>query len=240
LPSAADGKTHIALLPLAFLGGLSIPVVMELADALFQWRPISKHAITVLALCGVLYLFGLLAMFPFSAEVNDSTSRLALASTLSLDGRSAGFPFVAIGSFSRVSQWLLIVLMLIGAAPGGTAGGMKVTSLFHAWRGTRNALSRQAAMRITGIAATWIAAYLGIVFVTLLGLLATVPDMPADRLVFLAASAVGNVGLSHDPVALSGGGVWVLCVGMLIGRIAPLAVLGWAALSTDDVDVAVG
>jgi trk system potassium uptake protein TrkH len=139
-----------------------------------------------------------------------------------------------------VAQWLLIGLMLIGAAPAGSGGGMKVTSLFHLWRGTRRALNREGGLRITGIAAAWIAAYLAIVFLTLLGLLATLPDMPADRLVFLAASAVGNVGLSHDPLAVTGGGLWIMCLAMLIGRLAPLAVLGWAAASVEDADVGVG
>ena len=117
---------------------------------------------------------------------------------------------------------------------------MKVTSLFHIWRGTRRALNREGGLRITGIAATWIGAYLAIVLLTLLGLLATLPDLTPDRLVFLAASAVGNVGLSHDPIAVTGGGLWILCLGMLLGRLAPLAVLLWAAATTDDADVAVG
>jgi trk system potassium uptake protein TrkH len=240
LPGAGDWKSHAALLPLAFLGGLSIPVLMEMADGLFHWRGLSKHAMTVLSLSAVLYLIGVIVLFPFGATVTDDTNRVALSSALSLDARTAGFPLAAVGSLSRVAQWLLIGLMLIGAAPAGSGGGMKVTSLFHLWRGTRRALNREGGLRITGIAATWIAAYLAIVFLTLLGLLATLPDMPADRLVFLAASAVGNVGLSHDPLAVTGGGLWIMCLAMLIGRLAPLAVLGWAAATVEDADVAVG
>jgi Trk-type K+ transport system membrane component len=117
---------------------------------------------------------------------------------------------------------------------------LKVTSLFHLWRGTRRALRRENGLRITGIAAAWIGAYLAIVFLTLLDCSRRLPDLPADRLVFLAASAVGNVGLSHDPLAVTGGGLWIMCVGMLVGRLAPLAVLAWAAATVDDADVGVG
>jgi trk system potassium uptake protein TrkH len=240
LPGAGDWKAHAALLPLAFLGGLSIPVLIEIGDGLFHWRGLSKHAMTVLSLSAALYLVGVILLFPFGATVGDGTNRMALSSALSLDARTAGLPFAAVGSFSRIAQWLMIVLMLIGAAPGGTGGGMKVTSLFHLWRGTRRALRRESGLRITGVAAAWFGAYLTIVFLTLLGLLATLPDLPADRLVFLAASAAGNVGLSHDPLAVTGGGLWIMCLGMLVGRLAPLAVLAWAAATVDDADVGVG
>jgi Trk-type K+ transport system membrane component len=129
--------------------------------------------------------------------------------------------------------------MLIGAAPGGSGGGMKVTALFHLFRGVRRSLRREVGLRITGIAGTWVAGYFLILLLTLLGLLSTVGEMPADRLVFLTASAVGNVGLSHDPLALTGGGLYVLDLAMLIGRLAPLAVLWWIAATTEDADVAV-
>jgi trk system potassium uptake protein TrkH len=144
-----------------------------------------------------------------------------------------------IGGMSRTAQWLLIVQMLIGAAPGGAGGGMKVTALFHFARGARRALHRHGGLRVTGIAALWIAFYLGLVFVTLLGLLATLPEMAADRLLFLAASSAGNVGLSHDPVAVEGVAHYVLAASMLIGRVAPLLVLWWCAQTCDDADVAV-
>jgi trk system potassium uptake protein TrkH len=162
---------------------------------------------------------------------------LATASALSVNSRTCGFPFWAAGALPRPGQWLLIVLMLIGAAPGGAGGGLKVTALFHFFRGTRGALRRETGRRVTGIIAVWIATYAGLVLLTLLGLLASLPDMPGDRLLFLAASAVGNVGLSHDPVSVADVGLMVVSLAMLIGRFAPLAVLWWIARTTSDADV---
>jgi hypothetical protein len=46
-----------------------------------------------------------------------------------------------------------------------------------------------------------IGAYLLLVFATTLALLAALPELPGDRVFFLATSAVGLVGLSHDPIA---------------------------------------
>ena len=71
-------------------------------------------------------------------------------------------------------------------------------------------------------------------------LLSTDPDAPADRLLFLCVSATSNVGLSHDPVAIVGPGLYVICAMMLLGRVLPLLVLWWMATSTTDEAVAVG
>jgi trk system potassium uptake protein TrkH len=236
LPGAVDWRTHAALMPLALLGGLSIPVLMELTDVIFARRKLTTHSAVVLTLSAAVYLVGFLALIPWQQPSADG---VVSASALSIDSRSAGLPLATIGEMSRTAQWLLIVLMLIGPAPAGSGGGMKVTALFHFARGVRRALQRQGGLRVTGIAAVWIASYLGLVLATLLGLLATLPEMAADRLVFLAASAVGTVGLSHDPISVTGPGVMILCAAMLAGRVAPLLVLWWCAQTCDDADVAV-
>jgi trk system potassium uptake protein TrkH len=244
LPGVADWRTHLGLMPLALIGGWSIPVIMELADLLFQKRKLSLHASTVLTLSAVLYLLGLIALVPWHDLFTHGDSAVAAAmgggSAMSLNSRTAGFPLVVIGQMARPAQWLLILLMMIGAAPGGTGGGMKVTALFHLVRGVRRSLGREPGLRITGIAAVWVVAYLAIALATLMGLLATLPELPADRLVLLAFSAVGTVGLSNDPVSITGPGLMVLSAAMLLGRIAPLLVLWWTVRTCDDADVAVG
>lgn len=42
--------------------------------------------------------------------------------------RTAGFSALKVGGFTQGTQFLLILLMFIGAAPGGTGGGIKVTT----------------------------------------------------------------------------------------------------------------
>jgi Trk-type K+ transport system membrane component len=91
-----------------------------------------------------------------------------------------------------------------------------------------------------GIALVWLAMYAGVLLASLLALLMSEPQMPADRLLFLATSALGNVGLSHDPVSVSDVGLAVLSTTMLIGRIAPVLILWWTVRTTPEADVAVG
>ena len=238
LPGVADWRTHAALMPLAFLGALSIPVLLELTDLMFQRRPLSLHSRVVLAITAALYLVGLFFLSPWG-RTNVATA-MAAGSALSIDSRSAGLPLMSLGGLPRVGQWMLIVLMLIGAAPGSTGGGMKVTSLFHAFRGTRRALTRATGLRISGIAGTMIAAYLLLLMATTLSLVAALPEVPGDRVLFLATSAIGLVGLSHDPVAFQGPANYILAAAMLLGRALPLVILWWAVRTTDDADVAVG
>ena len=239
LPGGMDWRTHAALLPLMVLGGLGVPVLMELTDCVFRRKPMSKHSQVVLTLSAGVYLLGLLLLTRWSMHFSDLPRAMASGSALSVDARTTGLPIVSMTSVTRVAQWLLIVFMSIGAAPAGTAGGFKVTALYHAWRGTTRALHGERGSRVSGIAATWIICYVLMFFVTLLALLGTLTEMAADRLVFLAASALSNCGLSPEPVVLTGGGLWTIVLAMLAGRAAPLFVLWWLAETTDDADVAV-
>jgi trk system potassium uptake protein TrkH len=193
------------LLPLVVIGALGVPVLLELVDLIFRRRPLSRHSLVVLALMAACYLVGLLALTKWSPHF---TASLATGSALSIDARTGGLPLASAASLARASQWILILLMLVGGAPGGAAGGLKVTALFHAWRGTRRALAGEVGARVTGIAATWITAYGTAFLAIVISMLAFLPEMAADRLVFLAASALSNCGLSFEPVVLTGGGLW--------------------------------
>ena len=243
LPGVTDWRTHFPLLPLMVVGGMSIPVLQELVDFVFRRRPLSKHTLVVVAWLAGVYVVGVLVLSAcglYSADGSwDWKNAVAMSSTLSINARSCGLPLTSPAAISRTAQWVLVALMSIGAAPGGTAGGLGVTALYQAWHGTRRSLRAEMGRRIGGIAITWVGAYLLIVFLVLLALLTTMPEMAGDRLVFLAASAVSNSGLSHEPVVMTGGGLWTLVVAMLIGRAAPLLVLWWVAETASDADVAV-
>jgi trk system potassium uptake protein TrkH len=243
LPAVTDWRTFAALMPLAAIGGLSVPVLMEVFDASFGRRAMSIHTLIVLALLAAAYILGVALLSPWwqhaGADTTTFASKLASGSALAIDSRSTGFPLVSIANLSRPQQWLLIGFMLIGAAPASAAGGMGVTVLHHFFRGAARALKRQPGLRITGIAAIWIVIYLILVGLTLLALLGTVGDQPADRLVFLAASSVGAVGLAHEPITITGPGLYILSTAMVLGRTAPLLILWYAAKTTNDADVGV-
>ncbi len=243
LPAATDWRAHAALMPLAWIGGLGIPVILELADSIFKRQPLSKHTRVVLSLMAAMYLIGVLLLSPWGMRGEDGSldlaGTLASGSVFSINSRTCGLPLASPSSLSRVSQWLLMVFMMIGAAPAGSGGGMKVTALYHAWQEKRRALRREPGLRINGIAGAWMIIYLAMLLATFLGLLASMPETSADRLALLASSAVGNVGLSNEPLSVTGPGLLTLVIAMIAGRAAPLMLLWWAAATTQDAEVGV-
>jgi trk system potassium uptake protein TrkH len=137
-------------------------------------------------------------------------------------------------------QWSLIVAMTIGAGSASTAGGLKVTSIAEIFRGAWRTLHGLPVTRSFGIALTWLGICFGLIFVCLVILLCTDPQIPSDRMFFETVSAVGNVGLSYDPVSMVGPGLYVMTVAMFLGRMLPLLILWWQADTTQDADLAIG
>ena len=245
-PSTDDAVTFLVLLPLVFLGGLGLPVLIELSDRLFGGPPLSRHSRVVLMLAGIVYLGGLVALVlaQTPAAWNGGwfawRNTLASCSVAAINSRTAGIPFESPAVFTVAGQWLLMALMLIGGASAGTASGLKTTTLWQLAGGVRDVLRGRPVPRPFGIAAVWLGFFLLVLFAGILLLATTDPQIAPDRLLFLCCSAIANVGLSHDPVSITGPGLIVLSLLMLAGRLGSLAVLWWIAETTRGGDVVVG
>lgn len=245
-PSTTDASTFLVLLPLVILGGLGLPVLIELTDRMFGGPPLSRHSRVVLMLAGLVYLagFAALVLAQTPAAWNGGwfawRNTLASCSVAAINSRTAGIPFESPAVFTFAGQWLLMALMLIGGAPAGNASGLKTTTLWQLARGVRDVLRGRPAPRLFGIAAVWLGLFLLVLFTGILLLATTDPQIGSDRLLFLCCSALANVGLSHDPVSITGPGLIVLSLLMLAGRLGSLGVLWWMAETTPGADVLVG
>jgi trk system potassium uptake protein TrkH len=245
LGSISDVHVHAMLLPLSLVGGLGITVLLELFDRISGVRSLSVHARTVLTLTALLYLgfFGLFFLLQVTAGGPGAPGwhqSLLSSSAAAINARGGGFPVEYVSAFPRTMPWVLILLMMIGGNPAGTAGGLKATTVVELVAGVRAALSGRRVRRAFGVAAAWAMVYLGIVLFGFLLLVWQAPDLTGDRSLFLAVSAASNVGLSHDPIAITGPGLYVLSAVMLAGRIAPLLILWWMVRAAPDAEIAVG
>ena len=244
LPGIMDWRTHAVLMALATIGGLSIPVLLDLTGLAFGRHRMTLHSWVVVGMSALLYLLGMAVCVPWDAisphSMESWTNALATGSVMSINVRTCGLPLVSLATYSRIAQWLIIGLMMAGGAPGSTAGGLKVTTIYELFRGVGRTLRGQSPGRLFGIAATWFGIYVLIALLTLLALLAMQPELPADRLLFIAISAISGVGLSQDPISVTGGGLIVIAIAMFLGRVVPLAILWWAATTVSDGDLAVG
>jgi trk system potassium uptake protein TrkH len=230
LPNAMQPTTHLFYLPLAIVGGLGVPVLLEIGASIRGKRKLAAHSWTVLVTSAVLYLVGVIALLCVDGGVR--SVNLARASAISINARSPGLPIVA--TFSRVATWLLLLWMMIGGNSGSAGGGLKATTVVRFFRGAWEALRGRNPGRGLGIAIVWIVSYLAVVGVAMLVLLGSEPDQSMDRLLMLAISAMSNVGMSHEPVSVVGIGLHTLSTVMLVGRLAPLFVLWWVAKTTDE------
>jgi trk system potassium uptake protein TrkH len=241
---ARDGATYV-LLVLAVLGGLGLPVLMELYDALWGLRSPSAHSRRVLRCAAAVYLLAFLALLlcqwppPESRNWSGWQQVIATSNLEAINSRTAGMHFERIDVLPRAAQWLLIVLMAVGASSAGTGGGIKSNTFVQLWRGVRNVLRGLPVGRDFGIACVWLTAYAMLALTGLLVLLIMNDELAADQMLFVVVSAVSNVGLSHNPIAVTGASLHILSALMLLGRLTPLCILWWMAETTNDADLAV-
>jgi trk system potassium uptake protein TrkH len=245
LPDPGNFRSLLVLLPLAAVGGLGLPVLMDLYDFLTGRGRLSRHSRVVLTWSAGIYLACAVLLLAVQWPGSNGhfpvwRSTIADSSNLAINARTAGLPFDAISDLPQAATFLLILMMVIGASPGGTGGGLKVTTLSLLSRGTLDTIQGEPAGRRFGTALIWLSVYVGMLVVSTLGLLITEPDMHLDRTLFLAASALGNVGLSHNPVSASNPGLYVLSATMILGRVAPMMMLWYVLDTTPDTQVAVG
>jgi len=150
----------------------------------------------------------------------------------SVTTRTAGFNSVDLRALHPVAVLGMMVLMFIGASPGGTGGGIKTTTavvllsaILAIARGRQTAvlLGRRVPLE-TMYRSAAIATVAGLVVVTGTGLLLATQAERFDVLLFEALSAFGTVGLSLGATAhLDTVGKLVVAGLMLAGRVGPLS-----------------
>jgi Trk-type K+ transport system membrane component len=236
--SRDDLRLHLVVLPLAVVGGLGLPVLMELFDWLLGRRTPSRHARIVLVMTATVFLVGFLLLIWMHWPLNRAVVRDS--ATTSLNARTLGWPVESPATWPRAAVWGVMLLMAIGASPAGTAGGLKTTTLYELIRGSYCSLRARPVSRVFGFAMVWLGAYALLVLTTTMILVATEPQLAADQIFFTSISAVSNVGISYAPISITGDGLYALSISMVLGRLLPLVVLWWAALTVRDADVAVG
>ena len=163
----------------------------------------------------------------------------------SISARTAGFNTVplSIQTFSDAGLLLLVVLMFIGASPGGTGGGIKTTTFATLMGATRSTLQgrEEVVIHRRQIPDTVVLRAVGVtlasaIFVILMALLLGIgPTTSGESTrtsfnflekLFTCMSAFGTVGLDLGVTAqLNRWGQLVLMVGMFVGRLGILLLL---------------
>lgn len=145
---------------------------------------------------------------------------------------TVGFNTIPIGAVSRASLLLIITLMVIGAAPAGTGGGLKCTTFTALWGLSMSVLKGNKEVSFWGrvipeprvrLASASFCFYVTFLLVGtyLLSLSDGVEDF--EKLLFEAASALGTVGLSTGITSSLTAMSKLILIGLMYaGRVGPL------------------
>lgn len=241
---AGDSFVNIVVMILIFLGGIGFIVISDLLHYK-RTRRLSLHSKVVLTMSGILTVAGAVILIvvessnPHTFGPMNGLDRIFAGFFHSVSSRSGGVSTVSIAEMEQSSQFLLILLMFIGAAPGSTGGGIKVTvfaillgAIYSMIRGKedivffRRRLSKVSIIK--AITQTWLAMFL-VVFVAMV--LSALEDRSFLALLFETTSAFATAGLSLDLTPkLTEISKVILCVVMFLGRIGPLT-LAYAFMS---------
>ncbi|MCS4531579.1 TrkH family potassium uptake protein [Corynebacterium sp. ES2794-CONJ1] len=242
-------RDEVMLWPIALaiiLGGLGFPTLLELAKRVRTRGHLSLTTIFTLYGTAILLSAGMIVTAFF--EWNGALAHLSPGDKLfsaffhSVSSRTAGFNSIDLSMFHPNELMATNILMLIGGGSGGTAGGVKITTVGVLVAVLIAEIKGDDEVAIYGrklpdrtlrqaLAVVTIAAFL--VFSSIMIVIVLAPDFATDQLVFEVISAFSTVGLSTGITsALPQGAQIVLIILMYAGRIGPITVV--AALAARD------
>ncbi len=239
---------NITVMMLIIFGGIGFSVLSDVRkNVLVRYNParLTLHSKLVLWTSAILIVLGFVVYFvtEFNGIMADYSMNDRILSSLfqSVSTRTAGFNTIDNGDFSHASVLISLLLMLVGASPGSTGGGIKTTTLavlfLTAWAmmhskknvyAFRKGISTDTIRKVVVL----IALTLGfIMFMSCLFFYAEdyntkYPDMGFAELMFELISAFGTVGLSMGITnKLTIVGKLIIIILMFLGRIGPLTLI---------------
>jgi trk system potassium uptake protein len=229
---------------LIILGGLGFVLLTVVGKNLLmrirtgRKRPLPVQVRFVLLITGILAGLGcglfLLMEWNNTLSGMSLTQKLANAFLQGVTPRTAGFNTVPTSELIPAVKWFFVLLMFIGASPGGTGGGVKTTTIGLLGVSLKSLIQQKKEpelwkrrIPIFDLQRAGGVLLLGLVTFSLSSLLLIAIETPSEDFqemdyVFEAMSAFGTVGLSTGVTPhLSRPGRWVLILTMLVGRTAP-------------------
>jgi trk system potassium uptake protein TrkH len=229
---------------LIIFGGIGFIVIYDLKSNHFTWRKLTLHSKLAILTTIILIASGMLVISILEWKNPNTLGNLSIRGKLlgayfqSVTPRTAGFNTVSIGGMHPETLLFIILLMFIGASPGGTGGGIKTVTFAVLLFAVRATLMGYENVEVFGrklywdsVRRAWALFFmsLGLIFVSWFILLLT-ENFPPLNLLFEITSAFGTVGLSTGITpSLSPLGKIVIILDMYLGRVG-LVVFGLSLL----------
>lgn len=239
-PYRSDVLFNLTVILLMILGALGFIVILELFNYP-KSKKLSLHTKLVLTMTSVLLLLGTFVILLLEWNNPETIQQLTVLETgivsfFHSSARTGGFSTIDIAEMNPATLFFIIVLMFIGASPGSTGGGIKVTTaliiLLSVWtmiRGRTNVVAFRRTIPHETVYKALTVTVLSVLFVIMNVILLLITEK-SDMLtvMFEVVSAFGTVGSSMGltPELTSYGKIFII-VCMFVGRLGPLT-LGFA------------
>lgn len=237
-PYVVDPVVVLTVCALITLGGIGFIVMNEVYEYRETGR-LSIHTKVVLFTSLFLTVGAMIFIFifeyanPKTLEPLSFPGKVLGALFQAVTPRTAGANTLPIGDLTQSTLLLTIILMYIGAGPGSTAGGIKVTTfavlscaVFSQMRGKDDVVMFRRRVVTETILKALSVAIIGFLLIMVVTMVLTVTEQqmhPFLMYLFEATSAFGTVGLSMGLTPeLSAWGKLVLVFTMFAGRLGPL------------------
>lgn len=246
-----DITVNLVVMTLILTGGIGFIVWQDIFACRFNPRKFTLHTKVVLIMTVILFLGGSILFFLF--ELNNSAIDLTMKERIlsamfnSVTPRTAGFNTVDIAKLSDGSIALTILLMIIGGAPGSTAGGIKVTTLIALLAGTlasarqvnaTNIFKRRIDGDLVRQASAIATIYFLISSVSII-LLCAIEPFSVTQITYEVVSALSNVGMTMGiSESLSVVSKIVISMLMYFGRIGMMSLVIALAAKRENVPIA--
>lgn len=231
-----DPYLNIVNMALIFLGGIGFIVMFDVMEYP-RCRKLSLHSKVVLTVTSVLIVVGAVLLLVLEFHNPKTMGPLSFPEKImasffqSITSRSGGVSTIDIGGLQQSSQFLLIMLMFIGAAPGSTGGGIKVTTfavllgaVITMVKGKQDVVLYRSRISQAVVYRAVTLTILSLLLLVGFSMFLSVTEA-SDFLAILfeAVSAFGTVGLSMGlTTELSGVGKVTVAMLMFLGRLGPL------------------
>lgn len=219
-------------------GGNLIKTIREKMPRRRIISKLSIHAKIVFIMTASLILVGTIGFFAFEysnaatiGELNFGQKIMA-ALFQSVTTRTAGFATISQSGLTPASKFFSCILMVIGGSPGGTAGGVKTTTIAMLLltclceirgKDSTECFGGKIAVSIVRTGIVIVVITVGILFFGVMLITIFEPGVDFLSILFEASSAIGTVGLTADLTPnLCRASQIVLMALMYIGRIGPI------------------
>ncbi len=238
-PYKLDFHINMTVMMLIIFGGIGFSVISNVFS--IKRVKYTLHTRFVLLLTVVLILSGFLFYFVVEFNNPDTIGNLSLFDKIqvsmfeSVTTRTAGFSTIDQSKLTPSSQIITNILMFIGGSPGGTAGGVKTTtigiillSVISIIKGSKdiNIFKYRISKNLVSKAVTIFFIGLTVVTIVVITLSITEVGKAMTDIIFEVFSAFATVGLSTGITSsLSVVGKLVISVTMFFGRVGPLTII---------------